>query len=74
MRDATDIISNGYHIGLDEMERRLGYYIGIGQRYYFTNFLAFRVELRNYAYTQRVDSNYNNRNNLLLSGGFSFLL
>jgi len=51
-----------------------GYYIGIGQRYYFTNFLAFRVELRNYAYTQRVDSNYNNRNNLLLSGGFSFLL
>ena len=51
-----------------------GYYIGIGQRYYFTNWAAFRVELRNYAYTQRVDSNYNNRNNLLLSGGFSFLL
>ena len=51
-----------------------GYYIGIGQRYYFTNWAAFRVELRNYAYTQRVDSNYNNRNNLLMSGGFSFLL
>ena len=51
-----------------------GYYIGIGQRYYFTNWAAFRVELRNYAYTQRVDSNYNNRNNLLLGAGFSFLL
>lgn len=51
-----------------------GYYIGIGQRYYFTNWAALRVELRNYAYTQRVDSNYNNRNNLLLGAGFSFLL
>ena len=51
-----------------------GYYIGIGQRYYLTNWAAFRVELRNYAYTQRVDSNYNNRNNLLIGAGFSFLL
>lgn len=51
-----------------------GYYIGIGQRYYFTNWAALRLELRNYAYTQRVDSNYNNRNNLLLGAGFSFLL
>ncbi len=51
-----------------------GYYIGIGQRYYLRNWGAIRVELRNYSYTQRVDSSYNNRNNLLLVGGFSFLL
>lgn len=51
-----------------------GYYIGIGQRYYFRDWGAFRIELRNYSYTQRVDANYNNRNNLLLSAGFSFLL
>lgn len=51
-----------------------GYYIGIGQRYYFSNHAAFRIELRNYAYTQRVDAAYNNRNNLLLGAGFSFFL
>jgi len=51
-----------------------GYYIGIGQRYYFSNWAALRVELRNYAYTQRVDAAYNNRNNLLLGAGFSFFL
>ncbi len=51
-----------------------GYYIGIGQRYYLRNWGALRVELRNYSYTQRVDANFNNRNNLLLSAGWSFLL
>jgi len=51
-----------------------GYYIGIGQRYYFTDWAALRIELRNYAYTQRVDANFNDRNNLLLGVGFSFLL
>ena len=51
-----------------------GYYIGIGQRYYFSHWGALRLELRNYAYTQRVDAAYNNRNNLLLGAGFSFFL
>jgi len=51
-----------------------GYYIGIGQRYYFSHWAALRLELRNYAYTQRVDAAYNNRNNLLLGAGFSFFL
>lgn len=51
-----------------------GYYIGIGQRYYFSHWAALRVEVRNYAYTQRVDGAYNNRNNLLVGAGFSFFL
>jgi len=51
-----------------------GYYIGIGQRYYFSHWGALRLELRNYAYTQRVDAAYNNRNNLLVGAGFSFFL
>ncbi len=51
-----------------------GYYIGIGQRYYFTRNAALRIELRNYSYTQRVDASFNNRNNMLLGLGFSYLL
>jgi len=49
-------------------------YIGLGQRYFWRDWAAFRVEIKNYSYVQVVDENYNIRNNLFMTAGFSFLL
>ena len=49
-------------------------YIGMGQRYFWKDWAAIRVDVKNYSYVQVVDSGFNIRNNLLIGAGFSFFL
>lgn len=47
-------------------------YIGLGQRYFWRDWAAIKIDVRNYSYVQVVDSGFNIRNNLLIGAGFSF--